>query len=161
MWDIVLTERIRQDKDIMYGLATDDSHHYHSMQQGRANPGRGWIYVKAEALEAGALINAMEQGDFYASSGVKVADYESTDSEYSVEIKGIYSEDHIIEFIGTLKGAEKVGTILQSTKASKATYQFSGDELYVRVRITSPVLKHNPNYEGEFERAWLQPVVIK
>ena len=55
---------------IVYGLATDDAHGYHTYGVGKVNPGRGWIMVKAPYLTAEAIVRAIEAGDFYASSGV-------------------------------------------------------------------------------------------
>ena len=38
-------------------------------------------------------------------------------------------------------------------------YHFQGDELYVRAKVLSTRLKANPYREGEYESAWVQPVV--
>ena len=37
-----------------------------------AGPGRGWVVVRAPRLEARALLEALERGDFYASTGVEL-----------------------------------------------------------------------------------------
>ena len=71
MWDIILAWRIgKLDLPPMYGLAVDDSHHYHSYGVGKSNNGRGWVMVRSDRLEAAAIVLAMEAGDFYSSSGV-------------------------------------------------------------------------------------------
>jgi hypothetical protein len=38
-------------------------------------------------------------------------------------------------------------------------YRFTGDELYVRARITSSKLHFNPSVVGDMESAWVQPVL--
>ena len=38
------------------------------------SPGRGWVWVRAPQLSAESIIAAMESGDFYASTGVKLDD---------------------------------------------------------------------------------------
>ena len=70
IWDIVNTMRIAElDAAPLFGVATDDSHTYHG---GDVSPGRGWIMVTADQLAGNALIEAMEGGDFYASTGVNL-----------------------------------------------------------------------------------------
>lgn len=49
----------------LFPLCTDDSH---SMR----DVGGGWIMVGAEKLEYGSVIQALEQGDFYASTGPEI-----------------------------------------------------------------------------------------
>ena len=69
LWDIANTIRLGElGAAPLMGVATDDSHNYH----GRRNvtPGRGWVMVRAAALTGDAIVKAMQDGDFYASSGV-------------------------------------------------------------------------------------------
>ena len=54
-----------------------------------------------------------------------------------------------------------MGEVLQEVTGPSATYDFTGEELYVRARVTSSKPKENPYHEGEFERAWTQPVVVE
>ena len=73
IWDIANTIRLGQlNAPPLFGVATDDSHHYHGKQACR--PGRGWIMVRAAKLEPETLISAIKAGDFYASSGVTLRD---------------------------------------------------------------------------------------
>jgi hypothetical protein len=72
MWDIVLAHRLSDGDEPMYGIAVDDSHHYHEFHAGFANPGRAWVVVRAASLTPDALIEAMEAGDFYGSTGVEL-----------------------------------------------------------------------------------------
>ena len=66
IWDLANTIRLADlAADPLYGLASDDAHNYHG---GGAKPGRGWIMVQADALNAEALIQAMRAGRFYASN---------------------------------------------------------------------------------------------
>ena len=53
VWDIVLAIRLGKLRlPLVYGLATDDAHGYHTFAINKANPGRGWIMVKAPFLSA-------------------------------------------------------------------------------------------------------------
>lgn len=64
-------ERVYQDllgqDNRLLPVAADDFHHF---QHG--NPAGGWIMVGAEQLEYAAVIKALEQGDFYASTGPEI-----------------------------------------------------------------------------------------
>ena len=70
IWDILLTRGRR-----IYGIAADDAHHFQGeFSRDRANPGRGFVVVQVPALEAGAIMDALEEGRFYASTGVELED---------------------------------------------------------------------------------------
>ena len=74
LWDIANTIRLAELKRRpLYGIATDDSHHYHGKPNG-ARPGRGWTMVRATHLTPEYIIKAIKAGDCYASSGVTLAD---------------------------------------------------------------------------------------
>ena len=54
IWDGVLSAG-----RTIFGVATDDSHHYKDFHPARSNPGRGWIVVRAEALEVEAILDGL------------------------------------------------------------------------------------------------------
>lgn len=182
MWDIMLAIRLsRTAEGPIYGLATDDAHNYHGEPKKTSHAGRGWVMVRAKSLDAPALIEAMEAGDFYASSGVTLADVRRSPRALAVEIAAEPGVTYTTEFIGTRRGypaesqpvlgpdgqplrvtrqySPKVGEVLQTVPGTKASYTFQGDELYVRACITSSKPKANPAEAGEMERAWTQPAV--
>ena len=181
VWDIVLAERLGHlGKPVMYGLATDDSHHYHSTSPTDSLSGRGWVMVKAKELTADALVAAMETGDFYASTGVDFKTLQVGAGRIALEVKAEAGVEYVIEFIGTRKGYDRktaavkaadgseprvtrkysaeVGAVLASVKGPKAEYVLKGDELYVRARVTSNKLMQSSPLGGEVEMAWTQPV---
>lgn len=182
MWDISLAFRLTQLKlGVLYALAVDDSHQYHEFASTNSNPGRGWVMVRSASLDAASLIAALEAGDFYASSGVRLKDIERTPGALSVEIDPEPGVSYTTEFIGTLKGfdptsragprptnsiyavsrlySEEIGTVLAVGQGNRARYEFDGDEIYVRARVTSTKVKTNASGTNEMERAWIQPVV--
>ena len=68
IWDGLLSVGKR-----IYGIAVDDAHHFQGeFTRERSNPGRGWVVIAAERLETGALMQSLERGLFYASSGVSL-----------------------------------------------------------------------------------------
>lgn len=178
MWDIVLAHRLAQGRDMMYGLATDDAHHYHQSATDRANPGRGWVVVRAAELEPQAIVKAMERGEFYASTGVSLRDVRFAGDTLLVEIEGEPGITYETQFIGTRRGfdtrseeqldeegrpvtrrySDEIGGVLQATHGTEAAYVMQGDELYVRARIISSRAKADGHAPDERETAWTQPV---
>ncbi len=156
MWDIANTIRLHElQAPPLYGLATDDSHHYHG---GDVSPGRGWIMVRAPALDAEALIKAMRAGDFYASSGVLLDSIRFDGQELSLVIGARDSDSYETDFIGTRSGDPKAaGVIFATVPGNQPRYRMQGDELYVRATVTSSKAHPNPSFEGQREQAWIQP----
>lgn len=184
IWDIILTERLAElGKPALFGLAVDDSHNYHGEPKRDSRPGRGWVMVRAAKLGAEELITAMEAGDFYASSGVMLKEVRRGESEISIEIDAQPGVSYRTEFIGTRRGYDRkrtpifgengsplrvtnmyskdIGTVLSTVEGTSASYKLKGDEIYIRARVTSSRLKADPSSTGEFEQAWIQPVVGK
>jgi hypothetical protein len=183
MWDVMLTRRITElHLPLMYGLGTDDGHEYHNIPTvGRSNPGRGWVEVLANELSPKALIEALEAGRFYSSSGVELKKVISSERGLEVEVAAEPDVEYTVAFIGTKKGfdpksepvvgkdgkeidttrkySEDIGKEFAKSTGTKATYQFSPDDLYVRAVVTSTKKHPNPSEAGEFERAWVQPVL--
>ena len=61
----------------------------------------------------------------------------------------------------TRQYSDEIGELLEETNSTSPAYTFKGDELYVRARITSDKLHPNPFKEGDFEMAWVQPVIAR
>ncbi len=181
MWDIINSRRLTElELPLLYGLATDDCHVYHNIPSRGSEPGRGWVMVLSAQLDPAVLIQAMEAGRFYASSGVTLDKVTVTSQSLEVAVRPDAEATYTIEFIGTKKGfdpksepildqegnelpvtrkySDEIGKVLKTETGRTATYRFAGDELYVRARITSSRPHPNPSTLGEPERAWTQPV---
>ncbi len=65
IWDHVLSAGVP-----IFGVASDDSHHYHDFTPDMHNPGRGWVMVESDTLESESIVEAMASGRFYSSTGV-------------------------------------------------------------------------------------------
>jgi hypothetical protein len=158
IWDIVNTIRIRDLKvPPLLGVATDDAHHYHG---GESSPGRGWVMVHAQKLAAPDLIGAMRDGQFYASSGVTLSLVHDDSESLRVDIVKQEGATYVTEFFGTRKDSDpsQTGELLASDEDTMVIYHFSGDELFVRARVTSSLDHPNPSFEGQKQQAWTQPV---
>ena len=182
IWDIINTKRLTElNLPLLYGLATDDGHNYHTIPSRESEPGRGWVMVLAAQLTPASLIESLEAGRFYASSGVTLEKVEATAKSLTVTVRPDLKATYTIDFIGTRKGfdpksepvrdkkdgkelpvtrkySETIGAVLKTVPGPAAQYEFKGDELYVRARITSSRKHPNPSDVGESERAWTQPV---
>ena len=166
--------------NILYGLATDDSHNYHGMAPNRSNSGRGWVMVRALNLKPTALINAMESGDFYSSTGVTLKELKQTKEEIVISIAAEKGVSYTTKFIGTRKGydpknepytvpsgaklrvthqySDDIGQVLATVKGANATYRLKGNELFVRARIISSKPQKNAITSNATQMAWTQPV---
>ena len=182
MWDIILTRRLAELRmPIMYGLAVDDAHNYHGIPSRHSDPGRGWVNVLAKQLTVPALIEALEEGRFYSSSGVQLRRIDTSGGKLAIDVEPVVGSTYVIEFVGTREGydatshaildeegnelratrqySDDVGETLATVHGNSGVYRFHGDEIYVRARITSSAAHPNPGEPGEPQRAWSQPVV--
>lgn len=183
IWDILLTGRLGEFYlPVLYGLATDDSHYHHELSENESNPGRGWVMVLASELSVESIIDSLETGYFYASSGVRLRQIAVSPEEYSIEIEPVEGEYYVTEFIGTRQGydwsskpvvdeegkkirttrrySDDIGEILATVRGTNASYKFQGDELYVRALVTSSAKAANPSIQDGPKKAWCQPVVL-
>ena len=157
MWDQVNIAYYNMKKPLLLGIATDDSHHYHQFGTKWSNAGRGWVEVRSKELKPNSIINALENGDFYASTGVELQNLTFEDSRLSIAVKPEKNVNYKIQFIGVRKGKTS-SEILKESEDTKADYELPDDILFVRAKIISDKLKKNPYKEGDTEVAWTQPV---
>lgn len=139
-WDQILTSGKR-----LYGLATDDAHQFKRPDDPTAaRPGQGWIVVRADTLSPRAILDAIERGDFYSSTGVELRDYRATASEITLDIKATTFSKYRVRFTGS------GGRLLNEVTTNPATYRIIGGEGYVRATVL----------ESNGSKAWTQPVFI-
>jgi hypothetical protein len=139
MWDALLSAGRK-----VYGVAADDAHEYHEWGRTKSNPGRGWIVVRAARLDAAELAASLERGDFYASTGVELAEV-TTGKEYRLRIVEWMGSRYTTYFIG------QNGRVLKKVFGLEPRYQLHGSEHYVRARVEG----------SNGDRAWTQPLFVK
>ncbi len=180
LWDIANTLRLGEmHAPPLYALATDDAHHYFGPG---AEPGRGWIMVRATHLTPESILQAMETGGFYASSGVTLRRVDYSREKQSLEVEVVPDDQarYTIQFVGTLAGydakrepvtddfrkvvattqrySKDVGRVLATVEGPVARYDLTGQELYVRAVVTSTLPHKNPSLPQQVQEAWTQPV---
>ena len=87
-------------------------------------------------------MRAIEQGDFYASNGVELADLEISAKEILIKTSPRKTEKFRTYFIG---GG---GKVLRISTDDNPSYRMQGGEKYVRARVES----------SYGDAAWTQPV---
>ena len=139
MWDAVLSAGRE-----VYGIAVDDAHKFKVIGPEHSNPGRGWVSVKAPELSTEAILNSLNSGEFYASTGVVLEDVTRLPNELRVYLKEEVEEEEkfTTEFIG------QGGSLLSKSFDNPAVYTLKPGDTYVRAKVTS----------SHGECAWVQPV---
>ena len=140
IWDRVLSAGV-----VIFGVATDDAHHYSDFAHDRANPGRGWVMVRSHELTTEAIVESLASGRFYSSTGVTLTEVHLMAEMISLRIEPERDYIYVTRFVGRdgVEHAAEVGT--------EAAYRFKGDEGYVRAVVTS----------SSGALAWTQPTFLR
>jgi hypothetical protein len=134
IWDSLLTAGGQ-----IWGVASDDAHHFQSWGEAFSNPGKGWLQVEAESVRIGDVLESLRAGRFYASSGLELSAYEASSAELRLDLAG---DSATIELIGP------GGAVLETVTGGKAQFRMSAAGAYVRVRATAE----------DGRQLWTQPV---
>jgi hypothetical protein len=134
IWDEVLTTG-----RILYGVAADDAHDF-----GREShdPGSAWIMVRASELTGPAILDALRQGDFYATTGVQLRDVRATSEGLCVLLDEYEVYGYRTEFIGPR------GEVLEVDESEGPCFEPGPGDGYVRARVQ----------RSDGALAWVQPV---
>lgn len=129
LWDSLLTAGKR-----IWGIASGDVHQFLPLE----SLWLGWIMVRLEELSKEAVLDAMLRGDFYASTGVNIRDYEVRGDTVKVSCTNciriiFWGENH---------------TKLKQTNWHTAEYVRQPGDKYVRAELVF----------DRFNKAWTQPV---
>ena len=162
LWDELLTDGM-----LIYGVSSDDAHHFQDLSLERSNPGRGWVMARANELTPDAIADSILRGDFYATSGVilKEANVDGQrislrvdEKETERELSSSFVVGHIvdrgeggylIEFIG------QGGEVLESSRGLHASFEVTSAHSYVRAKVT--FTRDTPQGSENFY-AWIQPL---
>jgi hypothetical protein len=173
IWDTVLSTG-RQ----LYGHAVDDCHHLYDLGQqhffhatsvenspghriqAKALPGRTSIFVRVKELTVEAIMKAIESGDFYSALHlvnlpiqILAYDVDKNGIQLALPKRNLDKGNHgpgvnITVFRTYFIG--KDGKVLKIDESFTPSYKFTGDELYVRVRVE----------DSDGGMAWMQPVFV-
>jgi hypothetical protein len=162
IWDDLLTRGMK-----IYGVASDDVHHFKKMGEEYANYGRGWVMVESEILSRNAITEAMRTGKFYASSGVYLKSLKYNGKMLHVEIDEEKTRNEIMKgqvigrkadlpFTGFFIQAISEGDIIDEIEGLSASLINDHSRSYLRIRI---VYRYEHPQRGIEEiYAWSQPI---
>lgn len=140
IWDLLLSSGKR-----VYGIAVDDAHHFQGeFAANRVNPGRGWVSVRAEALEPLQIVEALENGHFYASTGIELDDIEVDSTRIRLRIRQESDYRYFTYFIGS------DGRPVGGAEGLTPEFHLTAPTRYVRARIE----------DSGGRQAWTQPVFV-
>lgn len=149
LWDGLLSQG-----RTVWATASDDSHDYlHFDDRDAPTPGKGWIMVQAPTLTQAAILDALRQGQFYASTGIWLDRYEVDDKGITLALarapQGSGKPKIPTRYVTRFIGAD--GKLLAEIAGDTPHYSFTGQERYVRAAIQ----------DSDGKRAWTQPVFRK
>jgi hypothetical protein len=139
MWDAILSTG-----RVIYAVGSDDAHRFKNESR---NPGTAWIMLRATELTPANVVASLERGDFYATTGVALNNYDVNEREVKLNIAVNEDAEERYRTFFISKG----GQVLKRDDSPTPSYQFRGDELYVRVRIEA----------SNGAVAWMQPIFFK
>ncbi|HQU47359.1 MAG TPA: hypothetical protein PK867_31440 [Pirellulales bacterium] len=167
LWDIANTIRLAHlHAPPLYGIATDDSHHYHDKANG-ARPGRGWLMVRATHLTPEQIVKAIRSGDCYASSGVTLTEvrYDRDRRKLELQIQPAGNAHFVTRFIGTLRGVDPTARLAAeptgptSSPKAKNSLRVTGDYSDQIGQVLKSVEGLAPAYELTGEELYVRAVV--
>ncbi len=135
-WDDCLS----QGKPIL-GVANDDAHWR------MADYGQAWTLLRAETLTPSSIVQALEEGSFYASTGVVLEDITFEGDNASVQVAPPGAQE--IRFLCDRRWGQRV--VAKGTPLREASHTLRGRERYLRIEVVSPA----------GERAWTNPLFVE
>lgn len=137
-WDDLLAAGQR-----LWGVAVDDAH----WRNGDKDAGLGWVWVKAQALTQEAVLGALEDGLFYASSGPQIYDLQYDAVQREVHVRCSLATH--IDFVGNGRLSRRVSDP-QGRRLTEAHYQLRMGQRYVRVAC----------HDARGGWAWSNPIFV-
>jgi hypothetical protein len=137
LWDLVLSAGKR-----FFGVAVDDAHHFRSWGRPYSNPGRAWVVVESDALDEPSILEAIDGGRFYASTGVAIHAVSATRDELAIDIEPHWDLAYRTTFIG---GGGQVLDVVDGVEPRFRLADAPAD--YVRARVE----------DSDGLLAWVQP----
>ncbi len=134
-WDALLVKG-----KLNWGFAVDDAHFR------RADAYRGWIILKAAALNKESIISSIKKGLFYSSSGPKI-------KEVYFDRRRVYVYTSPVKTINFICDNAKGRSIWKEgeKELSEAEFELKGEEKYLRIECI----------DKNGETAWTNPLFLR
>lgn len=120
-------------------IATDDSHYYEGEET------RGFVMVNCDTLSVRGIMEALSEGNFYASQGPRFEDVRYDKDR--VEILCSPEVERIVVYSNTVWVEQRVF----DNPCGKAVYEISPLDRYIRIELM----------DGDGKKAWCKPFCVK
>jgi hypothetical protein len=130
---------------LMYGIACDDAHAYHSLPQQPDDCLGGWVMVKASECTVPAIMESLRRGLFYSTCGPEILGIECDGRTICVRTSPVASIT-----IRSIAGKGKTTTSRDGVPLTQAQYRLGGQERFVRVECTDALGR----------MAWANPIIV-
>lgn len=122
-------QALRKAKRI-YCVATDDNHNAFPLKSRRSDSFGGYVMIKADKLDYRTITKALENGDFYASTGAEIYDYYYDDGKIHINC----SDAEVIVFSTGIRSSKIVcGDV--DEYVNEATFEIPKNCEYFRVTV--------------------------
>jgi hypothetical protein len=128
----------------LWGLAVDDAH----WRNGDRDAGLGWIWVKAPELTQRAILQALEEGCFYASTGPQIHHLQVDAVRGEITVR--CSASVAIDFVGNAWLSRRM-TAPPGERLTQASYRCRKAQRYVRIACQ----------DSQGGWAWSNPVILE
>jgi hypothetical protein len=135
-WDGIL----RRGQNV-WGLATDDSHFAYP------DHGRGWVMVRSEKLDTPSILDALRQGQFYATMGPEIYDVQLEGRQVTVRCSPARS----IYLIGDIWHCPDAIQVWDDHPITEATLTLHQGQCYLRVEVVDMA------YQSAWTNAYFLP----
>jgi hypothetical protein len=126
---------------LLFGAANDDAHWR------LPDFGQAWTMVRAEALTPESVVEGLESGAFYASTGAVLEDVMFNGASVTVRVGAPGASE--VRFKCDHRWGHRV--VAGEKPLETATYALRGHEKYVRVEVATP----------SGQRAWTNPLFLE
>lgn len=127
--EAVFDDILRSGKSI-YCTACDDNHNSKGFESVYSDSFGGWVCINADALNYDSVMNALQNGMFYASTGPRIDSLVRDGSTVTIKCSSCRS----IHYIS--RGRRKTAVIAESTDGiSEATFEIREKDGHFRLRI--------------------------
>ena len=127
--EVVFDHFLREGKKI-FCTACDDCHTLHSFGSPYNDSFGGWVMINADKLDYSTIMNALKNGDFYASTGPEI--YSLTEDNGTVRV-----ECSPAKSITLVTGTRRAKTVFAQQGEFVNSSEFTVDEndFYFRIRV--------------------------
>ncbi len=127
--EAVYDDLLRAGKKL-YCTACDDNHNFHDFSSQKNDSFGGWVCINAEELEYSCIMNALVQGDFYASTGPVIKSLVRDENKVVIETSDC-EKISLITF-----GRRRSSHIADLGKSlNRAEFELIDSDGYFRIRV--------------------------